>query len=96
MKQERITKFIKPEDANQKWYIIDAKDRTLGRMAAKVARVIRGKEKPVFTPNMDAGDFVIVINAEADENQENKYNSCYSISVHYLRCEFLVIIFCYE
>jgi large subunit ribosomal protein L13 len=64
LKQERITKFIKPEDANQKWYIIDAKDRTLGRMAAKIARVIRGKEKPVFTPNMDAGDFVIVINAE--------------------------------
>ncbi len=64
MKQEKITKFIKPEDANQKWYIIDAKDKVLGRLAAKAARVIRGKEKPVFTPNMDAGDFVIVINAD--------------------------------
>jgi large subunit ribosomal protein L13 len=64
LKQERITKFIKPEDANQKWYIIDANGRTLGRMAAKIARVIRGKEKPVFTPNMDTGDFVVVINAE--------------------------------
>lgn len=64
MKQERITKFIKPEDANQKWYVIDAKDQVLGRLAAKVARVIRGKEKPVFTPNMDTGDFVVIINAE--------------------------------
>jgi len=64
LKQERITKFVKPEDANQKWYIIDAKDQVLGRLAAKVARVIRGKEKPIFTPNMDTGDFVVVINAE--------------------------------
>lgn len=64
LKQERITRFIKPEDANQKWYVIDAKDKVLGRLAAKVARVIRGKEKPVFTPNMDAGDFVVVINAD--------------------------------
>ena len=64
MKQERITRFIKPEDANQKWYVIDAKDKILGRLAAKVARVIRGKEKAVFTPNMDAGDFVIIINAD--------------------------------
>lgn len=64
LKQERITRFIKPEDANQKWYVIDAKDKILGRLAAKVARVIRGKEKAVFTPNMDAGDFVIIINAD--------------------------------
>ena len=64
MKQERITKFIKPEDADQKWYLVDAKDQVLGRLAAKIARVIRGKNKPVFTPNMDAGDFVVVINAD--------------------------------
>ena len=64
LKQERITRFIKPEDANQKWYLIDAKDQILGRLAAKVARVIRGKNKPVFTPNMDTGDFVVVINAD--------------------------------
>lgn len=64
MKQERITKFIKTEDANQKWYLVDAKDKTLGRLAAKVARVIRGKNKPIFTPNMDTGDFVVVINAD--------------------------------
>ena len=64
MKQERITKFVKPEDANQKWYVVDAKDQVLGRLAAKVARVIRGKNKPIFTPNMDTGDFVVVINAD--------------------------------
>ena len=64
MKQERITRFIKPEDANRKWYVIDAKDLVLGRLATKVASVIRGKHKPVFTPNMDTGDFVIVVNAD--------------------------------
>jgi len=64
LKQERITRFIKPEDANQKWYVVDAKDQVLGRLAAQVARVIRGKNKALFTPNMDAGDFVVVINAD--------------------------------
>jgi large subunit ribosomal protein L13 len=64
LKQERITKFIKPEDADQKWYVIDAKDQVLGRLAAKVASIIRGKNKAFFTPNMDAGDFVVVINAD--------------------------------
>ncbi|MEW5844404.1 MAG: 50S ribosomal protein L13 [Bacteroidota bacterium] len=64
MKQEKLTRFIKPEDADQKWYLVDAKDQVLGRLAAKVARVIRGKNKPVFTPNTDTGDFVVVINAE--------------------------------
>ena len=64
MKQERITRFIKPEDANQKWYVVDAKDQVLGRLATRVARTIRGKDKTTFTANMDTGDFVIVINAD--------------------------------
>ncbi len=64
MKQERMTKFIKPEDADQKWYLVDAKDQVLGRLAVKIARVIRGKNKAFFTPNMDTGDFVVVINAD--------------------------------
>lgn len=64
MKQERITRFIKTEDADKRWYVVDAKDQVLGRLAAQIARVIRGKNKPTFTPNMDTGDFVIVINAE--------------------------------
>lgn len=64
MKQEKLTKFIKTEDANHKWYVVDAEDQVLGRLAAKVAGVIRGKNKAIFTPNMDTGDFVIVINAD--------------------------------
>jgi large subunit ribosomal protein L13 len=64
VKQERITRFIKTEDADKKWYVIDAQDQVLGRLAAQIARVIRGKNKPTFTPNMDTGDFVVVINAE--------------------------------
>jgi large subunit ribosomal protein L13 len=63
VKQEKITKFIKPEDADRKWYLIDAKDQVLGRLATQVAKVIRGKNKATFTPNTDTGDFVIVINA---------------------------------
>lgn len=64
MKQEKLTKFIKTEDADRKWYLVDAKDQVLGRLATKIARIIRGKNKAIFTPNMDTGDFVVVINAE--------------------------------
>jgi large subunit ribosomal protein L13 len=64
LKQEKITRFIKTDDADRKWYVIDAEDQVLGRLAAKVARVIRGKEKAIFTPNTDTGDFVVVINAD--------------------------------
>ena len=64
MKQEKITKFIKSEDADKKWYLVDAKDQVLGRLASEIAKVIRGKNKAIFTPNADTGDFVIVINAD--------------------------------
>lgn len=64
MKQEKITRFIKPEDARMKWYLVDAKDQVLGRLASQVARIIRGKHKAFFTPNMDTGDFVVIINAD--------------------------------
>ena len=53
----------KKEDIKRHWYIVDAKDKILGRLAAKVAVVLRGKHKPVFTPHLDTGDGVIVINA---------------------------------
>ena len=49
--------------AQRQWYVVDAQDKVLGRMATEIARVLRGKHKPIFTPNMDAGDFVIVVNA---------------------------------
>jgi len=64
VKQEKMTRFIRTEDADRKWYLVDAKDQVLGRLATEVARVIRGKHKAIFTPNMDTGDFVIVINAD--------------------------------
>lgn len=64
MKQEKMTRFIRTEDADRKWYLVDAKDQVLGRLATEVARVIRGKHKAIFTPNMDTGDFVVVINAD--------------------------------
>ena len=53
-----------PEILDQKWYLIDAADQRLGRLAAEIARILRGKNKPIFTPHLDAGDFVIVVNAE--------------------------------
>ena len=48
----------------KKWYVVDATDKTLGRLATEIANVLRGKNKPIYTPNMDTGDYVIVINAE--------------------------------
>lgn len=51
------------EDVDKKWYVVDAENLVLGRLAANVARILRGKHKPIFSPHMDNGDFVIVINA---------------------------------
>lgn len=53
-----------PATIDRKWYVVDATDMTLGRLAAEVAKVLRGKNKPIFTPHIDTGDYVIVINAE--------------------------------
>ena len=55
--------LAKAADIQRKWYIVDADGKTLGRLAARVARVLRGKHKPTFTPNVDTGDHVVVINA---------------------------------
>lgn len=64
MKQEKMTRFISTEDADRKWYIVDATDQVLGRLATRVASIIRGKNKAIFTPNTDTGDFVVIINAD--------------------------------
>ena len=53
-----------PATIDRKWYVVDATDMTLGRLASEVAKVLRGKNKPIFTPHIDCGDNVIVINAE--------------------------------
>ncbi|HOA23743.1 MAG TPA: 50S ribosomal protein L13 [Aggregatilineales bacterium] len=58
------TYTAKKEDIERQWFVIDAKDQTLGRMASQIASILRGKHKPIFTPHMDTGDFVIVVNAE--------------------------------
>ena len=58
------TEFFPRDIASQAWYVVDADGQVLGRLAAKVASVLRGKTKPTFTPNADTGDFVIVVNAE--------------------------------
>jgi large subunit ribosomal protein L13 len=84
VKQEKLTKFIKTEDADRKWYVVDASDQVLGRLATGVARIIRGKNKAIYTPNTDTGDFVIVINAEKvrvtgkrETMKEYKHHSMY-------------------
>ncbi len=58
------TFMANPQNVERKWYIVDAADKSLGRTAATVAHLLRGKHKPEFTPHVDCGDFVIVINAD--------------------------------
>ena len=58
------TFMASPATIDRKWYVVDATDMTLGRLASEVAKVLRGKNKPIFTPHIDCGDYVIVINAE--------------------------------
>ena len=57
------TFMASPSTINRKWYVVDAEGKTLGRLASEVASILRGKNKPIFTPHMDTGDYVIVINA---------------------------------
>lgn len=56
--------IAKPHEVERKWYVVDAEGKTLGRMASEVAKILRGKNKPTFTPHVDTGDFVIIVNAE--------------------------------
>ena len=58
------TYMASPSTIERKWYVVDATDMTLGRLASEVAKVLRGKNKPTFTPHIDTGDYVIVVNAE--------------------------------
>lgn len=58
------TTLVKPQDATHDWHVVDAENAPLGRLAVKIANVLRGKNKPTFAPQSDVGDFVIVINAE--------------------------------
>ena len=58
------TESLKKEDVNKEWLLVDATNETLGRFSSKVAKILRGKHKPSFTPHVDCGDYVVVINAE--------------------------------
>ncbi len=60
----KITRFLREQETTQKWFVVDASNKVLGRLASEVAHRLRGKHKPEFTPNADLGDFVIVVNAE--------------------------------
>jgi large subunit ribosomal protein L13 len=59
--------IAKPQDIERKWYVLDAEGKTLGRLASEAAAILRGKKKPIYTPHVDAGDYVIIINAEKVE-----------------------------
>lgn len=56
--------IAKPADVDRKWYVIDAEGKTLGKLAVEAAMILKGKKKPIYTPHIDTGDYVIVINAE--------------------------------
>jgi large subunit ribosomal protein L13 len=71
MKQQR-SYYPKAKELTADWYIVDATDQVLGRLASKIARIVRGKNKPVYTPGADTGDFVVVINADKIRVTGNK------------------------
>ncbi|MBX3345808.1 MAG: 50S ribosomal protein L13 [Nitrospira sp.] len=76
------TYLEKPANVQRKWYLVDAEGKTLGRLAAKVATLLRGKHKPTFTPHVDTGDHVVIVNAEkvvlTGNKMENKTYSTHS------------------
>jgi large subunit ribosomal protein L13 len=77
------TFLAKPEEVQRKWYVIDAEGKVLGRLASQVAAILRGKNKPEFTPNVDCGDNVIIVNAEkvilTGKKAENKIHYTHSM-----------------
>jgi large subunit ribosomal protein L13 len=66
------TTLPSPDSLDRQWYLVDAADQTLGRLASEVAQVLRGKNKPIYTPHLDTGDFVVVINADKVRVSGNK------------------------
>ena len=59
-----ITKFVRKEDVQHKWYVVDAQNVVLGRLAVEIAKRLRGKHKPNFSPHIDTGDYIVVVNAD--------------------------------
>jgi len=78
------TYLEKPANVKRKWFLVDAEGKTLGRLAAKVATLLRGKHKPTFTPHVDTGDHVVIVNAEKVVLTGNKMeNKTYSYHTGY-------------
>ncbi|MCS5618414.1 MAG: 50S ribosomal protein L13 [Myxococcota bacterium] len=74
----KATQSTKPADVERRWFVVDATDQVLGRLATRIATVLRGKHRPIFTPHVDTGEYVIVINAEkvkltGNKMQDKKY-----------------------
>ena len=93
----RTTYMAKANEVERKWYVIDAEGETLGRLSTEVASILRGKHKPTFTPHVDTGDHVIIINAEKIDLTGKKLNDkiYYRHTIHpgglkqelHLKCE---------
>ena len=72
---QRQTTIAKANEIQRKWYVIDAADKPLGRLASQVAQILIGKNKPIWTPNVDCGDYVIIVNAEKVSLSGDKLNN---------------------
>ena len=72
MSKTMSTYMAKEEDIDRKWYVVDLAGKTLGRVASEIAKILRGKHKPIFTPHVDTGDFVVAINADKVHLSGNK------------------------
>ncbi|MCL2203629.1 MAG: 50S ribosomal protein L13 [Defluviitaleaceae bacterium] len=75
----RTTSITKPLEVTRKWFVVDAADQNLGRLSSQVAHILRGKHKPIFAPNVDAGDYVIVVNADKVKVTGNKLDQKYYV-----------------
>lgn len=69
------TYSVKPGEVERNWWVVDAEGKTLGRLASQIATILRGKHKPIYTPHVDCGDFVIVVNADKVELTGNKLDT---------------------
>lgn len=68
----KTTKVARKEEVTRDWFLVDADNKVLGRMATEIANILRGKKKPIYTPSVDTGDFVVVVNAEKIQLTGNK------------------------
>jgi large subunit ribosomal protein L13 len=68
------TVSIRGDDVSRKWYVVDAESKVLGRLASEVAKILRGKHKPIYTPHVDTGDYVIIVNADKVVLTGNKWS----------------------